>query len=226
MQHGLPPGSAGGDRRLRSAVPRRRRRRRHLLAPPRRRPAARVQPGRARVASPPRARCARTCASSAAMAPRRRCSSANGRTTMRPTATRAGRGAFTAAACGAPFGRARVHYGTWGTEPFQALYGAPAGMLSALAARPAWHALMLSLAALSVAGIWWTPLLAALPLLLLAALVSLLPGARTRAALVLHVRAAAARAPPVDVGADDAHARRPTARAPARARAARRRGGR
>ena len=79
---------------------------------------------------------------------------------------------------GAPFGRSRVHYGTWGAEPFQALYGPRAGLLSALTASPAWHAVLLALAALSVAAIGWPPLLVAVPLLLLAVLVSLLPGAR------------------------------------------------
>ena len=81
----------------------------------------------------------------------------------------------------APFRRARVHYGTWGSEPFQALYGPPSDSLSSLTARPAWHAAVLTLAALSVAGIWWSPLLGAVPLLVAALLVSLLPGARAAA---------------------------------------------
>jgi GT2 family glycosyltransferase len=81
----------------------------------------------------------------------------------------------------APFGRARVHYGTWGAEPFQALYGPAAGALSSLTAQPAWHAVLLALATLSLAGIWWSPLLVAVPLLALAVLVSLLPGTRAAA---------------------------------------------
>ena len=79
------------------------------------------------------------------------------------------------------FGRGRVYYGTWGSEPFQSLYGPSAGALSSLGARPAWHAVLAGLAALSVAGIWWTPLLVALPALVAALAVSVLPGARAAA---------------------------------------------
>jgi O-antigen biosynthesis protein len=81
----------------------------------------------------------------------------------------------------APFGRTRVHYGHWGAEPFQALYSPATGALSSLTARPAWHVVLLALATLSVAGIWWSPLLVAVPLLALAVLVSLLPGTRAAA---------------------------------------------
>jgi GT2 family glycosyltransferase len=79
------------------------------------------------------------------------------------------------------FGRWRVYYGTWGSEPFQSLYGPVPGALSSLVARPAWHAVLIALAALSAAGISWPPLLLAVPLLVAALVVSLLPGARSAA---------------------------------------------
>ncbi len=78
----------------------------------------------------------------------------------------------------AALGRAHVYYGTFGSQPFQALYGPSAGALSSMAARPEWHVALMALAALSVAGLWWPPLLAAMPVLLAALLLTLMPGAR------------------------------------------------
>jgi O-antigen biosynthesis protein len=64
--------------------------------------------------------------------------------------------------------RSRVYYGVWGTGDFQQrLEPADGGMLS-LAGAPEWYLLVLALAAVSAAGILWAPLLAALPLLVLA----------------------------------------------------------
>jgi hypothetical protein len=78
-------------------------------------------------------------------------------------------------------GRWRVYYGTWGSQPFQALYGpAPSG-IAMLAARPEWHLTLASLTCLSVAGLWWKPLLAAVPLLVAAVALTVLPAGRAAA---------------------------------------------
>ena len=73
--------------------------------------------------------------------------------------------------------RARVYYGTWGTEPFQALYGGQRGPLATLGSLPEWHLALIALAAASLAALWWTPLLVALPLLAAALAVWVAPGA-------------------------------------------------
>lgn len=78
-------------------------------------------------------------------------------------------------------GRSRIYYGTWGSEPFQALYGAPRGRLAALGSLPEWHLLIAALAAASLAALWWTPLVAAVPLLCAALLAAATPGARAAA---------------------------------------------
>ena len=70
---------AGGDRRLRPAVPRRRRRRRRLLAAAGAGLDARLQPRRGRLAPAPRLGARLPAGSSAATARPRRCSSASGR---------------------------------------------------------------------------------------------------------------------------------------------------
>jgi O-antigen biosynthesis protein len=74
-------------------------------------------------------------------------------------------------------GRGRVYYGTWGSEPFQALYGAQHGPLAALGSFPEWHLVLVGLAAASIAAVWWAPLLAALPLLAAALIAWAAPGA-------------------------------------------------
>ena len=79
LQHGLPQIGAGGDRRLRRAVPRRRRRRRRVLAPAGIGPDTRLQRRRRRHAPPPRLRAPLPPSSSTGMARRRRCWSASGR---------------------------------------------------------------------------------------------------------------------------------------------------
>ncbi len=80
--------------------------------------------------------------------------------------------------------RARVYYGTWGTEPFQALYGGPRGRLATLGSLPEWHLALLALAGASVAALWWAPLPAALSVLAVALVAwvapSVLEAARAR----------------------------------------------
>jgi GT2 family glycosyltransferase len=59
----------------------------------------------------------------------------------------------------------RVYHGTWGTAAFQPRH-AQTSLLPALAAAPEWYLVLLALTALSLLGLTWTPLLLALPLLL------------------------------------------------------------
>jgi O-antigen biosynthesis protein len=74
-------------------------------------------------------------------------------------------------------GRGRIYYGVWGSEPFQSLYGAPHSRLAALGSMPEWHLALAVLAVMSVAALWWAPLVAVLPLLAAALAAWTLPGA-------------------------------------------------
>jgi GT2 family glycosyltransferase len=73
--------------------------------------------------------------------------------------------------------RDRIYFGTWGSQPFQALYGAGPARLSGLGSLPEWHLAVAGLAALAVAGLWWAPLEAALPLLAAALIAWVVPAA-------------------------------------------------
>jgi glycosyltransferase involved in cell wall biosynthesis len=64
--------------------------------------------------------------------------------------------------------RWRIYYGTWGTGLFQSIYQRSRSAFSTLAVVPEWFLVILALAGLSALGILWSPLLLALPLLLLA----------------------------------------------------------
>jgi hypothetical protein len=64
--------------------------------------------------------------------------------------------------------RWRIYYGTWGTGLFQSVYQRSRSAFSTLAMVPEWYLVIIALAGLSALGILWTPLLLALPLLLLA----------------------------------------------------------
>jgi GT2 family glycosyltransferase len=68
------------------------------------------------------------------------------------------------------FGRGgRIYHGTWGTAPFQSLYQPAPGRLASLVAVPEWYLVTLGLAAMTLLGVGWPPLLlAAGPLCLLA----------------------------------------------------------
>jgi GT2 family glycosyltransferase len=64
--------------------------------------------------------------------------------------------------------RWRIYYGTWGSGPFQSIYH-PEGRMSAfMPLLPEWYLVIGALALLSAAGALWTPLLVALPVLVLA----------------------------------------------------------
>jgi GT2 family glycosyltransferase len=79
--------------------------------------------------------------------------------------------------------RWRVYYGTWGSGPFQPLELQDTGMLSSLAAMPESYLAIAGLAAFSALGSLWRPLLLALPLLVVSAVL-----------LVVQAGLAAARA--------------------------------
>jgi O-antigen biosynthesis protein len=79
--------------------------------------------------------------------------------------------------------RQRVHHGRWGLGLFQSLYEPAPGTLSALPLMPEWYLVIAALAVLAGLGAVWTPLLAAVPLLVLATLTALiLPVKSTRSA--------------------------------------------
>jgi glycosyltransferase involved in cell wall biosynthesis len=61
--------------------------------------------------------------------------------------------------------RWRVYYGSWGTASYQSLYGPRRGLLESLPLMPEWYLAIAVLGLLSAAGVFWGPLLVALPLL-------------------------------------------------------------
>ncbi len=62
----------------------------------------------------------------------------------------------------------RVYHGIWGSAPFQILYQPAPNTLLSLPLMPEWYLVVLTLAVLSALGTGWKPLLAAVPLLVLA----------------------------------------------------------
>jgi GT2 family glycosyltransferase len=86
---------------------------------------------------------------------------------------------------------ARIYHGTWGMAPFQSIYE-PADGLRALPLMPEWCFLVVALLGVSILGLLWTPLLAALPLFALAAGATLTQalrsGARARLDASRHSR--------------------------------------
>lgn len=73
----------------------------------------------------------------------------------------------------------RIYHGTWGSAPFQSLYGPAAGFLESWPVMPEWYLLNAVLLTLSLAGFFWDPLLLAFPLLLLTAGLSLISIAKS-----------------------------------------------
>jgi O-antigen biosynthesis protein len=61
--------------------------------------------------------------------------------------------------------RWRVYHGTWGTSAFQSVYRPANGTLAALPLVPEFYLVIAALLALSLGGLAWEPLLAAVPLL-------------------------------------------------------------
>jgi GT2 family glycosyltransferase len=68
----------------------------------------------------------------------------------------------------------RVYHGCWGSAPFQSLYAPAPGLLAALVQMPEWYLMTAALFAAGLGGWWYRPLLAALPVALLAAAAVLL----------------------------------------------------
>jgi O-antigen biosynthesis protein len=60
--------------------------------------------------------------------------------------------------------RTHVYHGTWNRGLFQSLYDAPPGTVSQLAQTPEWALVMAALAAVSLLGVSWRPLLVLAPL--------------------------------------------------------------
>ncbi|HEX6810047.1 MAG TPA: glycosyltransferase [Planctomycetota bacterium] len=60
----------------------------------------------------------------------------------------------------------RIYHGMWGSAPFQALYQPRWGPFALLPLMPEWYLLGMALLIVSLLGLWWTPLLFAVPLLL------------------------------------------------------------
>ncbi|HEX4998712.1 MAG TPA: glycosyltransferase [Terriglobia bacterium] len=65
--------------------------------------------------------------------------------------------------------RGRIYHGTWGSAAYQRLYAAPTSFFDALPLLPEWYLVIAFLAALSVVGLVWNPLLLAAPLFAVAA---------------------------------------------------------
>jgi GT2 family glycosyltransferase len=67
------------------------------------------------------------------------------------------------------WGQGRIYQGTWGSALFQSIYQPGPGILWSISLMPEWYLLILVLAALSCLSIFWSPLLFALPLLIISA---------------------------------------------------------
>jgi GT2 family glycosyltransferase len=79
------------------------------------------------------------------------------------------------------WGRGRVYHGIWGTAPFQSLYEPATGVWGALAQTPVLYLFIAALGLLSLLGLDWEPLLAAL--VPLAALLGLVAAQAVRGAV-------------------------------------------
>ena len=61
--------------------------------------------------------------------------------------------------------RGRIYQGTWGSALFQSIYAPAPGLWGSLPLMPEWYLVIATLTALSALGLFWKPLLLALPLL-------------------------------------------------------------
>jgi O-antigen biosynthesis protein len=75
----------------------------------------------------------------------------------------------------------RIYQGTWGSALFQSVYQPVPGTLASLTMMPEWYLVIIVLAALSLLGIFWVPLLIAAPLLVLAVAALLVQATRSAA---------------------------------------------
>ena len=61
--------------------------------------------------------------------------------------------------------RDRIYQGTWGSALFQSIYAPAPSFWGSLPLMPEWYVVIAALTALSALGLFWKPLLVALPLL-------------------------------------------------------------
>jgi GT2 family glycosyltransferase len=66
------------------------------------------------------------------------------------------------------FARQRIYHGVWGSGMFQSIYERTPGTVGTMTLTPEWYLLIAALSGCAVLGIFWRPLLLALPLLVLA----------------------------------------------------------
>jgi GT2 family glycosyltransferase len=85
-------------------------------------------------------------------------------------------------------GRSRIYQGVWGTAPFQAVYPTNQGFLASLPLMPEWFFVIAALALLSMLGLLWTPLLVAVPLLVLAVAAPIVQAVQSAARVPLATR--------------------------------------
>ncbi len=86
--------------------------------------------------------------------------------------------------------RGRIYQGTWGSALFQSIYQPAPDFFWSLPLMPEWYLIVAALAGLSVLGLQWTPLLPALPLFVIAALLPVLQAvvAATRVSFTTPVK--------------------------------------
>jgi glycosyltransferase involved in cell wall biosynthesis len=77
------------------------------------------------------------------------------------------------------FRQSRIYHGTWGSAPFQSIYEPASGLLRALPLMPEWYLMIFALAMASLLGLFWAPLLLALPVLVLAVAAVVAQGVRS-----------------------------------------------
>jgi GT2 family glycosyltransferase len=75
--------------------------------------------------------------------------------------------------------RWRIYHGTWGGALFQSLYGPSAGFLASWPVMPEWYILNAILLIFSLTGVFWKPMLLAVPLLMVTAGLSLISVVRS-----------------------------------------------
>ena len=75
------------------------------------------------------------------------------------------------------FNKWRIYYGVWGSGLFQSMYQQAPGAFLSLLLMPEWYLIVAALALLSAFGALWSPLLLALPLLIIATALPLLQAA-------------------------------------------------
>ncbi len=76
-------------------------------------------------------------------------------------------------------GNWRVYQGTWGSALFQSLYQTAPGTILSLPLMPEWYLMVVLFSVLSFIGIWWPPLLFALPLAVVSFIIPVIQAVRS-----------------------------------------------